>query len=224
MRNEPVYDIDDDDGSDNDSDDSDYDADDDDNNDDNYDDFIAGVDIPQVNPPDPPAEIENADEENQQLDNEDNEQDDIEQDDDNDGDNEQEDDNDDGDNEQEEAATATEVPAITPLLKQLTDTAGALPPILDSRTRQQTGVILVAGATEDEQQSSQPLNKKPRKIERELQKQMLKRAEIEENKRLKNKLENERRRTKSRRGTKHQMQQPEKNPKSLMNLETFAIN
>jgi hypothetical protein len=73
MRNEAACDVDDDadsdDGSDNDND-SDHDSDNDDEDDDNYDDFIAGVDMPNVNPPDPPDEHENGDE-NQQNENDD---------------------------------------------------------------------------------------------------------------------------------------------------------
>ena len=209
MRNEAVYDIDDEDDSDDDSDDSDYDSDNEEDDDDNYDDFIAGVDIPNVNPPDPPDENENVDE-NQQNENddddeqEDNEEDDVPTDTIN---------NNNGDEEQEQAEA--EAPVITTLLKKLTDTAGALPPIIESRTRQKTpnnSVTLVTGTTEEEQKPEQllshlaslieewkiaePLGKKKRKLERELQKQMLKRAEEEKNKRLKNKLRNEKRRMK----------------------------
>ena len=89
-------------------------------------------------------------------------------------------------------------PVTTALLKKLTDTAGALPPIVESRTRQKTpnnSVTLTAGAAEEEQKPAhplshlaslveewkiaEPLGKKKRKLERELQKQMLKRAEEE---------------------------------------------
>jgi hypothetical protein len=187
MRNEAIYDIDDDDDDNSDSDDdSDYDSEDDDDDDDDYDDFIAGVDIPINNAdlPDPPDENENVDEHQQNEDDDDEDEDDE-------GDN-------DG-NEEQEQAEAEEPITIPASLKKLADTAGALPPILESRTRQQAqnnSETLVTGTVEDEWKTAQPLSKKKRKLERELQKQMLKKAEEEKNKRLKNKMRNERRRLK----------------------------
>jgi hypothetical protein len=64
MQNEAVYDIDDDsDSDDNPDDDSGYGSEDDNKDDDDYDDFIAGVDVPNnVDPPDPPDDNENVDE------------------------------------------------------------------------------------------------------------------------------------------------------------------
>ena len=79
MRNEDVYDIDNDDYDSDSDDDSDYDPNDDD--DDDYDDYIAGVDIPHVDPPDPPDENEDGDEDQQNEDDEDEEHDDEEHDD-----------------------------------------------------------------------------------------------------------------------------------------------
>ena len=186
MRNEAVYDIDDDDDDDSDSDDdSDYDSEDDDDDDDDYDDFIEGVDVPNnADLPDPPDENENVDEHQQNEDDDDEDEDD-------DGDN-------DGNEEQEQAEA--EAPIATPAsLKKLADTAGVLPPILESRTRQQAqnnSETLVTGTVEEEWKTTPPLGKKKRKLERVLQKQMLKRAEEEKNKRLKNKMRNERRRLK----------------------------
>jgi hypothetical protein len=189
MRNETVYDIDDDSES---GDDSDYESDDDSSDGDNDDDdFIVGVEH-NADLPDPPDE--NADE-NQ------NEEDDAEQ---NDGavsEHESDDDND-TDAEEDEA----EPTVLSASLKKLA-TNGALPPIIESRTRQEkqsTSETLVTGTTEKEiaveqaaqkeEQAVQPVSKKQRKLERELQKQMLKRAEEEKKKRLRNKMKNERRR------------------------------
>jgi hypothetical protein len=188
MRNEAVYeDADDDSDSD---DDSDYDSEDDDEDDDDYDDFIAGVDVPNnADLPDPPDENENVDEHQQN-------EDDDDEDDDDEVPNNHADNND--DNEEQEQVEAEE-PIISAPLKKLADTAGALPPILESRTRQQArsnSETLVTGTTEEEWKTAQPLSKKKRKLERELQKQMLKRAEEEKDKRLKNKMKNEKRRMK----------------------------
>ncbi len=134
--------------------------------------------------PDPPDENETVDKHQQNEDDDDEDEDD-------DGDN-------DGNEEQEQAEA--EAPIATPAsLKKLADTAGVLPPILESRTRQQAqnnSETLVTGTVEDEWKTTPPLGKKKRKLERALQKQMLKRAEEEKNKRLKNKMRNERRRLK----------------------------
>jgi hypothetical protein len=197
MRNEAVYDVDNDSDSDDDSDDdSDYDSEDDNEDDDDYDDFIAGVDVPNnADPPDPPDDNENVDEHQQNEDDDDEEEDDE----DNDGEvptNHAT--NNDG-NEEQEQAEAEEPTIISASLKKLADTDGELPPILNSRTRQQAqnnSETLVTGTTEEEGKTAQPLSKKKRKLERELQKQMLKRAEEEKNKRLKNKMKNEKRRLK----------------------------
>jgi hypothetical protein len=173
MRNEAIYDIDDDDAADSDSDDdSDYDSADDDDDDDDYDDFMAGVDIPNNNadPHDPPDENGNVDEHQQNKDNGNEDEDDEDEDDEGDNDG----------NEEQEEAEAEEPINVPASLKKLADTAGALPPTLESRTRQQAqnnSETLVTGTVEEEWKTAQPLSKKKRKLERELQKQMLKRAE-----------------------------------------------
>ena len=81
--------------------------------------------------------------------------------------------------EEEEAAEA-ETPIISAPLRKLADTRGKLPTILESRTRQtaqSNGETLVTGTTK-----AQPLSKKKRKLERELQKQIIKRYEEEQKK------------------------------------------
>jgi hypothetical protein len=73
-------------------------------------------------------------------------------------------------------------------IKKLTDDTGALPPIIQSRTRQQekdTGESLMRGA--------EPINnvtKKQRTFRKELQIRLLKREEEENKKKLRNKLRN----------------------------------
>jgi hypothetical protein len=189
MRNEAIYDVDENSDDDDDSDDdSDYDSEnDDEDDDDDYDDFIAGVDVHNANLPDPPDENGNV-EENQQ--NQQNEEDDEEDDD------EVPDDNTEEGEEEEEEADA-EAPVISSSLKKLTDTLGALPPILESRTRQQAqtnGETLVVRTNEQEWKTVPTVSKKQRKLVQDLKKQMHKRDEEDEKKRLRNKLKNEKRR------------------------------
>ncbi len=124
MRNEATYDLDDDNDSDSD-DDSDYDSDDDndEDDDDDYDDFIAGVDVPNnADLPDPPDENdnENVDEYQQNDDEEENDE----------GD-------DDGNLEQEqaEAEEPIEEPIIPASLRKLAGTTGAPHPMQQSRNR-----------------------------------------------------------------------------------------
>ncbi len=187
MRNEAICDLDD--GNSDSDDDSDCDTDDeiDEDDDDNYDDLIAGVNAPNnADLPDPPDENENVDEHQH---NEDDDDEDEEDDGDNDG------------NEEQEQAEAEEPTIISASLKKLADTDGELPPILNSRTRQQAqnnSETLVTGTTAEEWKQVQPLTKKNRKLERELQKQILKRYKEESKKRLRNKLKNEKRKTKAR--------------------------
>jgi hypothetical protein len=156
MRNEPVYDFDD--GSD---DDSDYDPDEEEDDDDDYDNFIAGVEVPHAYPPDPPDENESDDEHqpNQQDDDEekednvpvgeltgdlsdDNDSDNNDSDEDEENDRNDEPDRDEGDSEiedndgsEEEEQAEAETPAISASLRKLRDTLGALPTILETRTR-----------------------------------------------------------------------------------------
>jgi hypothetical protein len=215
MRNEAVYDIDDDS-----DDDSDYEPDEDDDDDDDYDDFITGVDIHNADPPpDPPDANVNADEhQHNEEDDEDeghggeyvpeNETDDEEEFDENEDDNVSETDDLDGENNDtdddggtDEETEAEESPVISAPLKKLADTLGALPQILESRTRHGNSETLVTGTTTEEWKQVQPLTKKNRKLERELQKQILKRYEEESKKRLRNKLKNEKRRTKAKTNT-----------------------
>ncbi len=209
MRNEPVYDIDDDS-----DDDSDYDPDEEEDDDDDYDDFIAGVEVPHVYPPDPPDENESDDEHQPNQDDDDDEdEDDVpvgeltgdsseesDSDEDEENNRNEEPDGDEGDSEiddndgsEEEEQAEVETPAISASLRKLRDTLGALPTILETRTRQKTqGETMVTGTNE-----VQPLIKKKRKLEREFQKQLLKRNEEELKKRLRNKLKNKKRRTKT---------------------------
>ncbi len=201
MRNEDVYDDDASNSDDDSDDDSDYDSDDEESvgDDDDYDNFIAGVDEDSANLPDPPDE--NTDENHQNAndeDDEDNDQVDLP-----DHLNEHTDvapengvdvapengiDNNNGNN--------TETPTITASLKKLTDWNGQLPPIIESRTRQQTpntGATLATETTTD-LTTFKPVTKKERKLRRELKKKILKRDEEENKKKLRNKLKNEKRR------------------------------
>jgi hypothetical protein len=202
MRNEAVYDIDDDS-----DDDSDYDPDADDNvDDDDYDDFIAGVEVPNADPPDPPDENESdedqTDEEDEDEEDEDNahvpeltgdvtDEDDESIDEENNESDESEIDANEDTEEGEDIEVET--PTMSAPLRKLRDTLGVLPTILGTRTRQKTqSETLVTGTTE-----AQPLSKNKRKLKRELQKQMLKRNKEELKKRLRNKLKNEKRRLKA---------------------------
>jgi hypothetical protein len=79
-------------------------------------------------------------------------------------------------------------------LKKLSDDTGALPPIIQSRTRQQakeTGVMTGAEAIKT-------VAKKQRKFRKELQIGLLKREEEENEKKLRNKLRNEKNKYESR--------------------------
>jgi hypothetical protein len=204
MRNEDVYDDADDLDSDDESDiDSDYDSDDDpsDGDDDDYDDFIAGVDIQNKDLPDPPDESDDDDHPNHDDENE-NEND--ENDDDQDVLTDPNDEITDEDVETSEngADTDTDIDEdkapVPASLKKLADDTGALPPIIESRTRQKippsTSETLVI--TEEEWTTVQPATKKQRKAKRELQKQMLKRDAEENKRRIRNKLKNKKRKNK----------------------------
>jgi hypothetical protein len=192
MRNE-VYDEDAESDSDKDSnDDSDYDsqADSSTNDDDDYNDSIAGVDMPTNNsdPPDPPDANANETHNNEDTDD--------------DGD-DNDDDNGDAaveahdpiDNEFEDDAADTsedDVIAVPTQLKKLTDATGALPPILESRTRQQaqdTGESFAIVKTVTN------VTKKQRKFRKELELRLLKKYEEETKKKLRNKLRNEKKKT-----------------------------
>jgi hypothetical protein len=133
------------------------------------------VDVPNnADLPDPPDENENVDECQQNDDEEHQQNDDKEEDDEGD---------DDGifEQEQAEAEEPIEEPMTPASLKKLADTTGALPPILESRTRRQTqnnretlvtGTVEEATDTVEEKWNTvQPLSEKKRKLERELQNQ-----------------------------------------------------
>jgi hypothetical protein len=73
-------------------------------------------------------------------------------------------------------------------IKKLSDDTRALPPIIQSRTRQQareTGESLMTGA-----EAIKTVTKKQRKFRKELQIRLLKREEEENTKKLRNKLRN----------------------------------
>jgi hypothetical protein len=198
MRNEEyVADVDDDASeSDNDSDytdDSSTDGDDDD-----YDNFIAGVNSNNLPTPDPIVVDMIADNENNQED-----ADEI-SDHDNDNDPEDNENNDDQDNDhddQDDDGDDNDV-VITPALKKLTDYTGTLPPVIESRTRQQaneSGEQLLVGV--DAQKSDgfvTTINRKQRRMRKKLETQFLKRRATEIKTNLKNKEKNEKRRTKLR--------------------------
>jgi hypothetical protein len=81
-------------------------------------------------------------------------------------------------------------------LKNFTDDTEALPPIIQSRTRQQakeTGESLMTGA-----EPIKTVTKKQRKFRKELQILLLKRGEEENKKNLRNKLRNEKNKQESR--------------------------
>jgi hypothetical protein len=170
MRNE-LYDDDEESDSDEDSDDySDYNYDDalsDDDNDDDYDDFIAGVDMDNpdhlnnVDPDDPEAEEPNENNNNYISASQDE------------------------DDAADEPAGIPELDTnegVPTKLKTITDGTGVLPPIIQSRTRQQameTGESLVMGAGAE---TSITVTKKQRKFRKELQIRLLKREEAENKK------------------------------------------
>jgi hypothetical protein len=193
MRNEDYdEDAESDSGSDSD-DDSDYDsqADSSTNDDDDYNDFIAGVDMPSTNtsdPPDPPDANANETHNNEDTD------DDGDDNDDDDGDAAAEA-HDPIDNEFEDNAADTsedDVIAVPTQLKKLTDVTGALPHILESRTWQQaqdTGESFAIVKTVTN------VTKKQRKFRKELELPLLKKYEEETKKKLRNKLRNEKKKT-----------------------------
>jgi hypothetical protein len=197
VRNEVVCDDIDGDDDDGDSDDdSDYDSDDEESegDDDNYDDFIAGVDMNNADPPDPPDENVN---ENQNNDEHDEEDEDVEIDD-VDNDEEENETADPANEDENDTEEENETPVVPTKLKKLTDHTGALPPIAESRTRQQAqaaGESLVTEITEKEEGDTvKPVSKKQRKLQRQLQQQLLKSDEGERLRKLKNRLKNEKRR------------------------------
>jgi hypothetical protein len=166
--------------------------------------------VPNADPPDPPDANE-SDEDNEDSENDDDQLNEEDEDDEHVGELNEEDEDDefDGDVTSEddegeesyneidandsidaEEEAEVETPAVSAPLRKLQDTRGALPTILQTRTRQKTqSETFVTGASE-----APPLSKKKRKLKRELQKQMLKRNEEEMKKRLRNKLKNEKRR------------------------------
>jgi hypothetical protein len=205
MQNEAYPDDDNYDSDENSDDDSDYGSDDDSSNgdDDNYDDFIAGVEQHNSDPPDPPdASIdETPDDETPHQDDEDS----IAE---SNLDNAEEDDNDTVDSENgtediPEDITDKAPIAVTPTnhtLKNLTDNTGVLPPTINSRTRQQAqnnGESLLTGANEWKTAKT-VISKKQRKLRKELQSQLQKKEEEEEEtkRKLRNKLKNAKRRLK----------------------------
>jgi hypothetical protein len=196
MRNKAYEDSDDSDSNDDSDDDSDYESDDESNRDDDDDDaFIAGVDRHNADPPDPPDANANENHNNEEDDGDEDNVDDAPPDDDEFPEN-------DTDEDKtlvlpENDTDEDETPVLTVELKKLTDSNGALPPILGSRTRQTAqGTNETLVTTEEEEEWTKPVSKKQRKIQRKLQKQMLKRVEEENKRKLRNKLKNEKRRIK----------------------------
>jgi hypothetical protein len=214
MRNE-VYDDFGDDGSDYDSDkDLDYDSDDksSDGDDDDYDDFIEGVDID--NPPDPPDPPEANVNETQQNQNDDDGDDDYiagGDDDRNENDNNAVEDDDDTEfvpeteNDSDDTGDETvedgndEPPIISAQVRKLADHNGVIPPVMQSRTRQQaqeTGESLVTGTNTENcdvktQHRLKKDTKKQQTHKKELESQLLKRAIQENKKKISNKLKKE---------------------------------
>jgi hypothetical protein len=95
--------------------------------------------------------------------------------------------------EESEECDDNEESVIIPALKKLTDTAGALPPVMQSRTRQEaneTGENLFIEVT------NKSITKKQRKFRKKLAMQLLKRTEEEIRKKLRNKKQNEKRKLK----------------------------
>jgi hypothetical protein len=206
MRNEDYPDDPDDDSDLESDDDSDYDSDDESStDDDDYDHFIAGVDLNLEDPPDPPEA--NADEIiNDASETEDStydEADDASEDDENENANENEneyeydedeaalgDDTEAEDDEQETVADARQAVAIPKKLKNLTNETGALYPVIESRTRQQAqahGESLITTKT--------VATKKQRRLDKILLAQLLKKHEEENKTKLRNKLKNDRRKS-----------------------------
>jgi hypothetical protein len=165
MRNKAYGDNDDSDSDDDSDDDSDYKSDDESN---------RGVDRHNDDPPDPPDA--NTNENHKNDDDKDNE-------DDAPPDNNEFPENDADEDETpvlpENDTNEDETPVLMVELKKLTDSNGALSPILESRTRQTaqgTNETLVT-TKEEKEEWTRHVTKKQRKIQRQLQKQMLKRVE-----------------------------------------------
>jgi hypothetical protein len=181
-------------------DDSDYNSDDDSSagDDDDYDDFIAGVEMPNnSDPPDPPNA--NVDETHNNEDTEADGDDDDDEDTDNasytgrDTDDMSADDPVEADVEDESEHDANDsseddVIAVPTQLKKLTDHTGALPPILESRIQQQAQDRGESFATV---KTVTNVTKKQRKCRKELELRLLKKYEEEKKKKLRNKLRNE---------------------------------
>jgi hypothetical protein len=174
--------------SDNDSDnDSDYKSDDESN---------RGVDRHSAGPPNPPDANTNENHKNEEDD------DDRDNEDDAPPDNDEFPENDADEDETpvlpENDTNEDKTLVLTVELKKVTDSNGALPPILKSRMRQTAqGTNETLVTTEEEKEEwTKPVSKKQRKIQRELQKQMLKRIEKQNKRKLRNKVKNEKRRIK----------------------------
>jgi hypothetical protein len=194
--------------SDNDSDDdSDYDSDDkaSDHEDDDYDNFIAGVDRHNSDPPDPPDE--NADERgNNNIHNDTEETSDDEDagysspndDAEDTSENEYEHETDyQSENETDDHGIPDEANDDTPIvpvaLKKLTDWNGDTPPTIQSRTRQDAqdnGESLLTGANTEKWTT---VTKKQRRLKKELESQLRKREDDASKKNLRNRLKNEKR-------------------------------
>jgi hypothetical protein len=161
--------------------------------DDDYDDFIAGVDINNPpDPPDPPAA--NVDE--TQNNNDDSS---VEDDDDTEGIPENENEGDEISENEISENNDDETPIVPIKLKNLTDHIGTLPPVIRSWTRQQpqeTGESLITGANTEDCETFKTDTKKQRKLKKELQAQLLKRAEQENKKKIRNKLKKEKKKIK----------------------------
>jgi hypothetical protein len=88
-------------------------------------------------------------------------------------------------NDPEDDVDDDRAPVVPATLKMLTDHTGALPPITESRTRQQAHITVESLVTE------KTVTEKQRKFRKELQIRLLKRHEEETKKKLRNKLKNE---------------------------------
>jgi hypothetical protein len=167
MQNE-IYSEEEDQDSDNDYDDSDYSSDEESSNseDNDYDDFITGVDMDCLDPNDPPDNGSGETHNNNDID--------VLDEDDNNIDYASDDSDDDtydvSDNVTDNGSiedNTTETPIVSPVLRNLRDDTGTLPPVIQSRTRQQaqeTGESLAIGAT-----VGTVVTKKQRKFRKELQ-------------------------------------------------------
>ena len=207
MRNEAYPDNDDYDSDEDSDDDSDYGSDDDSSHgdDDNYDDFIAGVEQHNSDPPDPPdANINETPHEDDEDSVAESDLDEAEKDDDG---------NDTVDISENETDDIPEyIPHETPAaviptsatLKNLTDNIGVLPPTIQSRTRQQAqnnGESLLTGAHEWKTVKT-VISKKQRKLRKEMQSQLRKKEEEGTKRKLRNKLKNAKRKLRHKNGKK----------------------